>query len=460
MGSNNNKDLVSIGSVLALVFVMTGLGLIVFKVLSAVVSGDGAFFKMVPLAGSIAFVMGLYVPVANAMARASGKSKKQMLMVIGILLISVVFSVLLVKLKKPPVRKSVPESSPLVKTQVVNRESMQMVVEGYGQVSAKTQVEVVPQVSGEVIELSENFINGGFFESGEVLIRIDPEDYELAVESSEAEVARAQTALETELAEAKVSRAEWQEVNPNDSDPPSLAVREPQIRQARAALKAAEAKLAAAKLNLERTSISLPFDGRVSQERVDVGQYLTAGVSAATVYGTEAFEIVVPLEDKDLQWFSIPDRGDDSTVGSFVDVWSDFAGSRCKWQGRVLRTEAALDPQSRVVGVVIEVENPFEPMEGCSALVPNMFVTVEIIGEKLDNVLRVPRYSVHNGNEVWLFNDSRLHVREVEIIRQDDEFSVIKSGISDKDVIITSPLDVVTDGMKVRVDDGNVEREG
>jgi RND family efflux transporter MFP subunit len=447
------------GASAALVLVMTGLGLVFFKILSGLVSGDGPLFKMIAVAGSMVFVMALYIPAANGLARASEWSKKQMTAVIGILILSVVMAVLLVKLKKPPVRKAVPESSPLVKTSVVKRENLQMRVEGYGQVSAKRQVEVVPQVSGKVIELSENFINGGFFEAGEVLIRIDPEDYELAVESSEAEVARAQTVLETETAEAKVSRAEWMEVHPNDSDPPALVVREPQIRQAKAALKGAEAKLAAAKLNLERTRISLPFDGRVSEERVDVGQYLTAGGSVATVYGTSACEIVVPLEDKDLEWFTIPQGNSEVESGPAADVWSEFGGSRCKWRGRVVRSEAALDPQSRVVGVVIEVENPFEPSDGCSPLVPNMFVTVDILGKELEDVLKVPRFAVHKGNEVWVVNEGRLDIRQVEIIRQDDEFSLIKSGISDNDVIVTSPLDIVTDGMEVRVDEGEGVRQ-
>ncbi len=381
------------------------------------------------------------------------KNKKifQLVLVIAILIFG--YGVLkgLSALKKPPVKKERVVVVPLLNAIRVGTQDLQMVVESFGTAKPKVQVQIIPQVSGKIVACHRHFVNGGFFAAGQSLVKIDPIDYELAVGSAEAVVARAQVRVEQEESEGTIAAAEWAQLNEGQKPSSSLVLREPQIRQAKAELKAATAQLEMAKLNLKRTDVSVPFNGRISQESVDVGQYIMAGQSIATVYGTDAIEIIIPLEDKEMAWFDVPVRSNGNKSGSKAVVTADFAGGEHTWNGRVVRTEGTIDQSSRMVNVVVEVADPFALSNGRPPLVPGMFTDVKIQGKKLTGVFRVPRYVVHNNDEIWVEREGKLHIEKVEIIRMDVKYAYIGSGLEDGDVIITSPLDTVTDKMSVRV---------
>jgi RND family efflux transporter MFP subunit len=380
---------------------------------------------------------------------------KRILLIVGILAVGVLILVLLKAFRKPPAKKETQVLAPLLNVCVVNVEDTQMFVRGYGTVEPKVQVQVVPQVSGRVVACHDDFVNGGFFKAGEPLITIDQRDYKLTVQNAEATVAASQVYLDREMAEAKVARQEWEQLNPNSKPESPLVLREPQIAEAKARLKASEAGLATAKLNLARTVISMPFDGRIASESLDVGQYLMAGQSVATVYGTDIVEIAVPLEDRELAWFDLPASFKNSASSSLVSgaealVIADFAGAEHIWAGRVVRTEGRIDSTSRMVNVVVQVTDPFETSGQQPPLVPGMFVEIEIKGKGLDGVIPVPRYAVHNADEIWVARDGQLWIQKVEIARQDKDYTYITAGLTRDDVIVTSPLEVVTNGMKIR----------
>ena len=373
----------------------------------------------------------------------------------GILAVGVIVLVLLKALRKPPAKKESQILAPLLNAYVVNVQDVQMVVRGYGTVEPKVQVQVVPQVSGRIDDCHNDFVNGGFFKAHEPLITIDQRDYKLAVENAEAAVAADRVYLDRELAEADVARQEWEQLNPEREPTSSLVLRGPQIAEAKAKLKASEARLATAKLNLERTVISMPFDGRVSAESVDIGQYIMAGQSVATVYGTEVVEIVVPLEDRDLAWFDLPASFNNPASSPLISgaealVIADFAGARHTWAGRVVRAQGRIDSTSRMVNVVVQVADPFETSGQQPPLVPGMFVEIEIKGKGLDGVIPVPRYAVHNADEVWVARDGKLWIQKVEIARQDKDYTYVTAGLASGAAIVTSPLEVVTNGMKIR----------
>ena len=389
----------------------------------------------------------------------------QLVLVVIVLLIAALAFKKMLSMRKPPEKKAAQVSAPLLNAQTVYPGDMQMEIGGFGTVGSKIEVKVVPQVSGVVIDCHDNLVDGGFFKADEWLIVIEQADYELAVESAAAVVARAQVRLDQELAEATVARQEWDQLHPGTEPTSPLVLRRPQISQAKAELKAAEAQLAKAQLNLKRTVISMPFAGRVQAESVDIGQYLMSGQAVATVYGTDVVEIVVPLEDRDLQWFSIPESnsgpsgrssGHNSTEAV---VAASFAGAEHSWEGKVIRTQGRIDPSSRMVNVVVEVPEPFKLSNGRPALVPGMFVEVTIKGRKLKDIIAVPRYAVHNGDEVWVAREDRLNIQRVEIIRNDKEHAYVASGLSSGDIVITSPLDTVTDRMKIQVNVTNPESD-
>jgi RND family efflux transporter MFP subunit len=375
---------------------------------------------------------------------------------LGIIGAGVLVMVILVKSKKLPQRVEKNTPAPLVEVQKLNVRDIQMVVRGFGTVSPKVQVEIVPQVAGKVVYFNPQFKVGGFVRAGEKLLQIDPRDYELALQQARAIVADATVKLDLEKAEAQVARKEWEQLNPDTEPTSPLVLREPQIRQAQALLESARAQLATAELSLERTRLSLPIDAVIVSEKVDLGQFVSVGQSIGVAYGVESVEIEVPLRDEELAWFDIPGNpvsfnGGRSADGNTVArVETDFAGARHTWTGYVMRTTGQIDKTSRFVSVVVEVPKPFEKSDSRPPLVPGMFVEVLIEGRVLKNAVPVPRDAVHSGNEVWVVRDDRLHVVPLSIVRTDKDFAYAASGLDDGAQIVVSALDIVTDGMEVR----------
>jgi RND family efflux transporter MFP subunit len=348
----------------------------------------------------------------------------------------------LISSRKAPERIERPVLGPLVEVVEVASADVRVEVAGQGEVSPRTRVDLAPQVTGRVVDVHPALVTGGRFKAGATLLTVDPRDYELAVERARAAVAGAETTLERERAEGEAARAEWREVHGADQ-PPSLLVRSPQIREAEARLAAARADLAAAQLGLERTRLALPFDGLVIEESVDVGQLVTSGQRVATVYGTAAVEIRVPLDDRELAWFEVP---------TDAQVSADFAGETVRWEGRVERLEGQVDPRSRMVRIVVAVADPFRA--GRPPLLPGTFVDVTIAGRELAGVAVIPRHALREGDQVWVVEGGVLDVRDVEVVRRDRTRAYVGSGLEAGELVVTSSLDAVTDGMAVRTESG------
>ena len=381
----------------------------------------------------------------------------QVLLAVGIVIVGVLIALVFIKFKKTPQRKEQEILTPLVKVERLDRRDIQMVIHGYGTVSPRVQVEIVPQVSGKVVWVNPQFKAGGFIRRGEQILKIDPRDYELAVRQANAAVAEAQVKLDLERAEAKVAREEWQQLNPDKEPTSPLVFREPQIRQAQAKLESANAGLATANLNLERTQLSLPIDVLVMSEKIDLGQYVMIGQSVGVAYGIESMEIEVPLEDRELAWFDIPGNAvsvngtKGSAKGPIARVKADFAGAEHIWRGRVVRTTGQVDRTSRLISVVVEVPEPFKCSDSRPPLLPGMFVEVLIEGNILKNAIAVPRDAMRNSNEVWMAEDDQLYIQPLDVVRADRDFAYARSGLDDGDMIVISSLDTVIEGMRVRI---------
>ncbi len=384
----------------------------------------------------------------------------QLLIVLGVIIVGIIITVILIKLKKPPKQEKPEILAPLVKVEQLSRKDIQMVVRGYGTVSPRVQVEIVPQVSGKVVWVNPQFKAGGFIRSNDKILKIDPRDYELSVRQANASVAEAQVQFDLEKAEGKVAREEWQQLHPDTEPVSPLVFREPQIRQAEARLESAKAGLAVAELNLERTQLSLPVDALIMNEKVDLGQFVVSGQAVGTAYGIESVEIEVPLEDRELAWLNIPDNtvslnGDMPLLkGSEVEVKAKFAGAEHIWQGHVVRTTGQVDRTSRLISVVVEVPEPFRRADSRPPLMPGMFVEVLIEGNILKNAVAIPRDAIRESNEVWIVEDGRLNVLGLNIVRADRDFAYAISGLDDGNMIVLSSLDTVVEGMSVRTQTG------
>jgi RND family efflux transporter MFP subunit len=354
---------------------------------------------------------------------------------------------------KPEMKKRKPPAPvPMVRTIRANSGPQTVYIRGEGTVRPLREINLVPEVGGKVVRVSPALVNGGVFGKDNTLLQIDPVDYELAVTLAKAKVKDAESRLELAEEEALAAVEEWRLLYPDssseDKKPPALVAKEPQLAAAQARLEADKADLRKALLNLERTRLKAPFDGRVGEEKVDIGQYVSPGQTLGTLYSTEAAEIVVPLEGGDLFWFDVPAFTSTDGRGASAVVRASIAGRALSWPGKVVRTEGRLDERTRMIHVVVRVDKPYARKP---PLVFGLFVTVEIEGRKIENAAIIPRGALHQSNVVWVLDkESRLRFREVEVARVQGDEVLVTKGLADGETVITTPLKAVTDGMAVR----------
>lgn len=355
---------------------------------------------------------------------------------------------------KPQIKRQKPLTPlPLVRTMTVQTGPRQIVITGEGTVTPLQEVQVAPQVGGEVIFVSPSLVNGGEFRKGEILLRIDPADYKLAVTLARAKVEDAESKLKLAEQEAAAAREEWRSLHGDRKQggkpPPPLVAKEPQLAAARANLEAAQADLEKALLNLRRTELKAPFNCRVAQEKVGPGQHVSPGQVLATLYSTDAAEIAIPLEKEALYWFHVPGLSPGEGPGAKAEVTAEIAGQERTWPARVVRSEGKVNIHTRMIHVVVRVEEPFSSMP---PLMPGLFVAVEIKGHTLPNASVIPASALRENDEVWVIEgEDRLRFRKVSVARRNDNRIIVASGLKQGEKVVISSLKAVTEGMKVRV---------
>ncbi|PWE18102.1 hypothetical protein DDZ18_00355 [Marinicauda salina] len=302
-----------------------------------------------------------------------------------------------------------------------------------GTVTAKAMVTLTPQVGGRVVELSEAVQDGGTFEAGEVLFRIDPRDYEIARARARAAIADARSALSQLEAEAAIARDEWRSLYPDREINP-LAAREPQLEAARARLMSAEADLFQAELNLERTALAAPFDGRVVDSRIEEGQLLVAGQNYGSIYNADAIEIVAPFPPEDVARL---DGAEGRTAQLSFDDRADPV------EGVVVREGASLDERSRLINLHIEADADH-------ILRPGEFVDVAIEGPSLETSLTLPARAVSGLNTVAVVRDGRIALVEVDV-RDRTREGVVVAPFDAGDGVIVTPLPEDSEGRAAEI---------
>lgn len=368
-----------------------------------------------------------------------------------VLVISVVVVKALVAAKPPPEKKE--EAQRLVSLYVdeVYSEVVTISVKTQGEVSPKVEIDLIPQVSGRIVAVSEVFAEGAEFGPDTVLVKIDDTDYKLAVIRAQARVADAQVNVERELANAKIKTDEWNRKR-NSAKPTDFALNKPQVFGAQAQLLAAKADLREANLNVSRTSIKVPFMGRVRTRNIGIGQFVTAGTSLGKVFSTDTVEIRLPLTDLQLTELDLPMGFMANDDNAPVVEFSAQVGNRQQvWQGRIVRTNAAVDQQTRMVYAIAEVEDPYgRGSDNGTPIAVGMFVSAEIEGVSSQTAMVIPRLGLRKSNKVYLINDdSRLEIRTVEVISTSVDTVFLASGVMPGDRVVTSTIPSAVDGMEV-----------
>jgi RND family efflux transporter MFP subunit len=365
----------------------------------------------------------------------------------AVIVLVAIFGAVTLLATSPQLEPSMPEPvATTVRVLYAEPESIRLTVHSQGTVAPNTESELVAEVSGRVIWKSPALVNGGSFDQGDELLHIEDRDYRSTLERARAGLARAE-------AEYQHSRFEFERLESLEArqlaSRSALENAQRAARVAAAARQEAQAGLAQAERDVERTRLYAPFQGLVRRQSVDIGQFVSRGTAVATLYARAEAEVRLPIADRQLAFLNVP-------VGMLgelppeqqpaVTLSADYAGQRLTWSGRIVRSEAAIDTASRMVHVIARVTNDDQPMP----LSVGLFVNAEIQGLVADGIVRLPRIALRDGNQVLIVDaDNRLRYRAVDALRlyQDEVF--IQSGLAPGERVCISPLQTVVEGMLV-----------
>jgi RND family efflux transporter MFP subunit len=308
---------------------------------------------------------------------------------------------------KPEPEKNDDEARPIsLYVDEVKAERVTIGVSTQGEVRPKTEIDLIPQVSGRIIAMSESFNEGAEFTPDSMLMKIDDTDYKLAAINAEARVAEAQTALEREQATAKLKEEEWRDER-KTQEPTSFSLNLTQVAEAEAKLLSAQADLRKARIDLERTEIRVPFFGRVRERVVGIGQYVTAGTKVGRVFSIDVAEVRLPLTDGQLVELNLPlgYKAEDPMSAPVVNFRASLGNRQFFWTGKIVRVDAAINQETRLIYATAEVVDPY----GLGAtdgmpLAVGMFVSAEIEGVAEQNAYVMQRLALRNKDTVYVIN--------------------------------------------------------
>jgi multidrug efflux system membrane fusion protein len=351
-----------------------------------------------------------------------------------------------------PRRWGAPSSQLNVEASPLKTTSYQVIVTSQGVVRARTESTLIPEVAGRIISVAQEFQSGGFFEKGEILVTIDPSDYETALIVAQAALTQAESALEQEDALTAQALENWTSLG-DGSKPTALALRKPQLAQAQAVVASAKARVEEAQRNLKRTEVTAPYAGRILDKQVDVGQYVSPGAVLASIYAIDYAEIRLPLSDKQLAFVDIPDRyrGDSARVlenGPKTTLRSNVGRADIDWEGTIVRTEGAFDTTSRQLFVIAQVDDPYGRKKSDKPpLKVGQFVVAEIEGAKLENVFVIPRSTLRKGTEILIIDDAnKLFRRSIDILWSDENYVVTRDGLKAGELLCLTQVPFAVDG--------------
>ena len=390
----------------------------------------------------------------------------------AVAIIGIAFAIMLAKSAKKPESQIPQPKLPAVEVQIAEATRHTYRIQSQGTALPRTSIRLVSEVSGKVVSVAESFDVGQIFAKGDVLLKIDARDYELALAQARSQVAQAQLRLQMEVKEADVVRREWELLN--QGEPTGLQAREPQLASARAALEAALAAEEAAKRNLDRCEIRAPFDGMVARAGVRPGQFAALATPLGELFATDVAEVRLPLIASDLSFIDLPRPGAKVALGQAPKVTlSARAGERrMKWLGHIVRSEETVDPMNRMVYVVAQVVDPYGLAKRDGApLRSGTFVRASIEGRTQENVIVLPRQALRGKDRVWIADpvwiesetstlqewlgyrdqQTRLIFRSVDVSFADAKQVIVAAGIQQGEQVVVSLLAAVVDGMGVKV---------
>ena len=381
------------------------------------------------------------------------RSRAYFLIPLMIIAIGAAVAFLIIKTSPQP-RKATPQKAlPQVRVETIRLEKEEVTLSAMGTVVPALRLELKSQVDGEVVSVHPEFVEGGLIRKGEVILTIEPADYELAIAQKKSRVAEARYALKLELGHQEVAKREWELLGggkPASELDLELALRKPHLEKARAEVAAAEAELKQARLDLARTRITAPFNGIVLVKNVEKGTQIGTQETLAELAGTDDYWVQVSLPVDRLGWFSVPRRNGEE--GALAQIFPD--GSQ-EFEGRVIKLLGDLESEGRMARVLVSVPDPLGRLsrdENRRPLLIGQYVRIRIVGKEIENAARIPRSALRGGKQVWLVgHDGKLQAREVVVAWREEETLLIREGLNDGDRLVVTEMAAPEEGMLVQV---------
>lgn len=363
---------------------------------------------------------------------------KNGLVIVLIVFVTVVLFAQMVVTRPKPEQKPTVISAPLVEVLELEAGPVHFSVDSQGTVQPLTETTLSAEVAGTIVSMSDAFVAGGHFAQGEVLLRIDPVNYQSALERAEATVSQRQI----EFDGARKLREQGYRA-------------EAELLSAKAALAAANADLVRARRDLERTEIRVPYNGIVRERVAQLGDYVAPGARLGTVFATDLAEVRLPLPDAELAFVDLPLVNEGAAAaGPAVSLTGHFHGRAARWDARIVRTEAVVDERNRMVFAVARIDDPYRMTGNSETQLPlpvGTFVTAEVDGITIENVVRIPRELVRGGNQIIFVDDElMLRFRTLDFLRTDADYVYVLAEQLEEMRVVTTTLEAPLNGMKVR----------
>ena len=328
--------------------------------------------------------------------------------------------------------------------------SHQVQLHSYGSVKARTESSLSPEVSGRITKISPQFNDGGYFRKGEELVRLDSQDYTNEVTVAEATLQKARAALSLEKARSEQAKANWESLPSRQGKPGDLVLHLPQLAEARAVVSSTKALLERAERNLRRTKIYAPYDGRISEKLVDIGQYVSPGNVLAKIYATDFAEVLLPLSDRQIKFLGLIENASRQNTLRASPIQVTITANGLSWKGTIVRSRGIIDPKSRLHHIIAQIHDPYSYQDQTKPpLKIGAFVTAVIDGKVLNDVFVIPRNAIDNrGSLVIVGKNGNLRKIQSEAIWRDKNNIIIKTGISSGNIICLRPWPVKLENAK------------
>lgn len=365
-----------------------------------------------------------------------------------------VLAVYLLNAFKPEAKKqAVPET--VVRVDVVEalRSNYPIVVTANGTIEAETRGNLVAQIRGEIVSMADNFKTGGTFKEGDVLIQIDPRDYNADLSRAAAALSQADAGYRQELANAKQAREDWKRLG-NTTPAPDLVLRKPQLAAAKAQLDSNRAAHETARLNLTRTKITAPYSGRIIRREAVLGQYVGVGTPIAEVFSTGGVEVRLPISQDEFAQLGLDQLDPQTAQQQFrVELSSTIGGRDHSWVADITRADSTFDLNTRQIDVIAKVREPFGTGSNKPPLKIGQFVNAKIQGRTVENVFVIPNKSIREGSYTYTVRDDRLTKQTIDIIWQDDQNTLVSNGLNEGELVVTTSLNSTLAGARAKLPD-------